>query len=322
MTLPLLAAATAGCALVFGFEDHEPFPSDTQQGGMGGSGASGGRGGAMDMGGMGGDGGVPVEMVEVLLIPDRTEDAVGMYSPTDGAYIRDLVPPLTGNEPYALTTPQSAAQGPDGLIYLTDQIDDLVVRFNQDGSFESIVADASDGLDNVRGIDFRDGLLYVSNAPAAAPAVLTFDLQGNRLADHVTGNISPFDVLFLSNGTMMMADLVLDAVLLFDVDGGAGQTIFVINFPQQVHTLQNGNFVVAADDEIVEFEIDGDRVRSVAMMGLNRGVIELDNGHWLVAHNGIDVFNPFSGEIVSTSRVGGSYSKVERAMLPASVVTP
>ena len=55
----------------------------------------------------------------VLLIPNSTNDDVGMYDPFDGTFLGTLLTDTTH-----LSTPINAMKGPDGNIYLSDQIGD------------------------------------------------------------------------------------------------------------------------------------------------------------------------------------------------------
>ena len=125
-----------------------------------------------------------------LLIPDSTSDMVGMYSPVDGTYLGDMfeVPQIYGSS----STPINAVPGPDGYIYVSDQVQDAVFRFDMDGNFFDVFADNTDGLNNVRGIDFRDGLLYVTSGD---DYVAVFDAPHNRLADFINDGSDPFVML-------------------------------------------------------------------------------------------------------------------------------
>jgi hypothetical protein len=310
-------ATVAGCASVLGFEDKEPYPASDGGGGTGGNVAGGGMGGDAGGGGAGGSGGEPG--VDVLLIADRLEDAIGMYDPMNGTYLGDFVPPLTGSEPYTMSSPNNAAQGPDGRIYVSDQLTDSILRFEADGSFESVFADQTDGLDNVRGMDWRDDLLYVAIAPSSDPdAIATFDMNGVRQPDFVTDQGSCFDVLFLPTRTMMFADIDLDQVRLYDVDASSSTVLLSVNFPQQIQPLDNGNFVVGTWDSVVEFKADGGTLRTLLFSGATRGVYPLDNGEWLISwDDGVEAYNPNSGQLSAQVRVGAGFTKIERVTLPA-----
>lgn len=254
----------------------------------------------------------------MLLIPDRIADSVGIYDIDDGDYLGDLLPPLTGSEPYTFESANNAVQGPDGLIYVSDQLTDAIVRFEVDGTYVGVFADAADGLDNVRGIDFRGDELFVSVSPAGPTFVARFDMNGNRLADFVADLSDPFDVLFLPNGTMMLADIAdPDNVRLYDVGGGNFTQLAPIDFPQQIQAVPAGNFLVAGWTEAFEFDIGGN-VLTVVVVDMGRGIYPLNNGQWLITSGaGVEAINPFSGQVVNVVRVGGSFAKIERAVIPA-----
>jgi hypothetical protein len=316
----MLALSVSACALVLGFEDHQPFPDDGGgAGGTGGAGAGGTGGDAT--GGAGGTGG---QGVDVLLITDPSTDSVGMYSPLDGTYLGDFVPPPTGAEPYDLSTPNNAIQGPDGRIYVSDQLADVILRFEADGTFESIFTEKADwpGVDNVRGMQFRDDVLFASVSPPSngmeVPAVAQFDLAGNYLGNFVEVGINPFDVLFTSAGTMLLANIEdPDDVRLYDVDGTAFSELIEINFPQQIQPLDDGTYVVAAWTDVVQIQIDGTVVRTIAGLSSCSGIYPLDDGQWLISSDaGVQSINPFSQQVIDTKRVGTSFLKIERVTLP------
>ncbi|MEZ4440597.1 MAG: hypothetical protein R3B72_15975 [Polyangiaceae bacterium] len=312
-------AALSGCALVLGFEEHEPFPEGGGGAGASGTGGGSSSGGAGPSAGGGGAGGEGAGGVDVLLIPDPSTDSVGMYSPVDGTYLGDFIPPITGTEPYTFQTPHEAIQGPDGRIYVSDQLTDSIVRFEPDGSFESIFADATDGLDNVRGMDFRNDILFASHSPiAGTKAIVTFNLSGTRLADFIP-DIDAFDIFFTPANTALVANIEdPDDIRLYDVDGTNYQSLLSIDFPQQIQPLPDGDFVVAAWTDVVQFTIAGTVVRSITGLSSCSGVYPLEDGQWLISSDdGVQSINPFSMQVVDTKRVGSSYLKIEKVNLPA-----
>ena len=302
-----LLTQALGCALILGFEDHEPFPE----------GGGGGEGGGPSAGGgpQGGEGGTPG--TPVLLIPDRGTNAIGLYDPDDGHYLADLIVSPASGDPFMFDSPNDAVMGPDGRIYVSDQLADCIFTFDEAGTFLGLFADASDGLDNVRGIDFRDGELFASVSPSAMPPfVARFDLQGNRLADFVNDGADPFDVTFLQNGTMLMANLTLpENVRLYDVNGGSFVELLPIEFPQQISLLPGGTLVIAGWTELIEAEQNGDIVRSV-IVDIGRGIHGLANGQWLVTSEaGVQVIDPVQLRVAQTVRVGTGFTKIEPAVL-------
>jgi hypothetical protein len=316
----------AGCAAILGFEDHEPYPDDGAGGilsaassSSGSQSSSVGGGTTTAPSGSGGAGGSAQPEVEVLLIPDVSVDAIGVYDPDTGAYLGDFVPPATGTESWDFGTPNNAVQGPDMRIYVSDQIRDAIFCFEQDGSFHSVFADDSDGLDNVRGIDFRDGELFASLSPTASPEVVArFSPNGNRLADFVDDGSDPFDILFLGDDSMLLANIMeQDDVRRYSALGGFQTALATTDFPQQLQSLPNGNYVVAAWDEVLEFGLDGSVKRTVAVVSKpGRGVYPLSNGFWLVSSaGGVDVVNPNTEVVEQNIRPSGSFHKIERVVL-------
>lgn len=295
-----------GCALILGFEDHEPFPE-----------GSGGQGGGPSAGGgpQGGEGGTPG--TPVLLIPDRGTNAIGLYDPNDGHYLADLIVSPASGQPFAFDSPNDAVKGPDGRIYVSDQLADCIFTFDESGTFLGLFADASDGLDNVRGIDFRDGELFASVSPGGAPPfVARFDLQGNRLADFVNDGSDPFDVTFLGSGTMLMANILdPDDVRLYDVNGGSFVELVNIDFPQQISLLPGGTMLIAGWTEAVEAEQNGDVLRTFVVT-VGRGIHGLTNGQWLMtSEDGVQVIDPVQLRVTETLRVGTGFTKIEAAVL-------
>ena len=103
----------------------------------------------------------PPSRAQVLLIPDSTTDAVGMYDTNDGTYLGDFIVDDPTGTLYDLQTPINAMEGPGGMIFVSDQISDAVYAFDNEGNFSYTAA--LTGLNNVRGIDFRDDTLYVTS---------------------------------------------------------------------------------------------------------------------------------------------------------------
>jgi hypothetical protein len=95
---------------------------------------------------------------DVLLIPNSTADDVGMYSPVNGDFIGTFL-----TDPTNLSTPICAIVGPDSNVYVSDQLNDGVFVYDRQGNYLYTYCDASDGLNNVRGIDFRNGHLFVTS---------------------------------------------------------------------------------------------------------------------------------------------------------------
>jgi len=241
---------------------------------------------------------------EFLLIPDSTADTVGMFDPHDGAYLGDLI-----NGAGMFSTPINAALAPDGYIYVSDQVADSVFRFNMDGSFFDVYADGTDGLNNIRGIDFRGGHVFVTSGD---DYVAEFDGPHNRIGDFIADGSDPFDILFLDDGRSLLADIqgTADNVRLYDVDGTLLHEIFSVSFPEQIQFdgLSPGVFLNASfsDNVVTDFDLDGTIYEQTPWSG-GRGVYRLGNGNLLVTNgNGVFEIEPGTGNIIEQKYAGSS----------------
>ncbi len=106
--------------------------------------------------------------VDLLLIPDSTNDRVMAFDPVTGALVdADFIPA----DPTNLSTPKSAIYKSDGLGFLVvDQIDDAVQEYDLTGTYVGVFAPAGGAntaiMDNCRSIDYHPstGSLLVSVA--------------------------------------------------------------------------------------------------------------------------------------------------------------
>jgi len=172
---------------------------------------------------------------DVLLIPCSStgQRGVNVFDPFDGAYVGSFV-----QDEVLFYTPINAILGPDDNIYVADQVNDAVLVFDRQGTFLYNYADDTDGLDNVRGIDFRDGHLFISISPSTGKAIAEFDGPHNRLADFINDGSDPFDIYFLDDGRALLADIYgsTDNVRLYNADGSLSGQIFSVDFPEQIQS--------------------------------------------------------------------------------------
>ena len=241
---------------------------------------------------------------EFLLIPDSTTDKVGMFNPYDGTYLGDLIDG-TG----IFSTPINAVPGPDGNIYVSDQVADSVTVWDMQGGFLYTYADATDGLNNIRGIDFRGGHLFVTSGD---DYVAEFDAPHHRLEDFIADGSDPFDIYFLSDGRSLLADIQgsTDNVRLYNVDGTLAYQLFDVDFPEQIQGdgLNPGQYlnISFSDDLITRFDLGGTLYGQV-LFDAGRGIYRLGNGNYL-ATNGVGVFelDPATGNIIQQEYSGSS----------------
>jgi hypothetical protein len=240
-----------------------------------------------------------------LLITDSTSDTVGMYNPYDGTYLGDII-----NGAGLFGTPVNAIIGPDGNIYVSDQIVDSVFVYNQAGTYLYTYADASDGLNNIRGIDFRGTHLFVTSGD---DYVAEFSGPHTRLPNFIQDGSDPFDILFLPDGRSLLADIqgTSDNIRLYDVNGGLLQVLFQINFPEQVQTdsASPGGFLTTgfSANVINDFDLSGTIVQTTPYSGA-RGVFRLGNGNLLATSAaGVQEIQPGTGAIIQTKKTGSCH---------------
>lgn len=225
----------------------------------------------------------------VLLIPNSTDDEVCMYDCYNGKYLGTLIVDDTmGN--YNLSTPINAIQGPDDNIYLSDQVSDAIFVFDSTGAYVRTYADTSDGLNNVRGIDFYNGHLFVTSGD---DYVAEFDGPHSFVRYFIQDGSNPFDILFLKDGRSIYCDIQgsSDNVRLYDTSGVLIRELFSVSFPEQVQVdiAVNGGFLNNAFSAGLISEFTLDTVQNTFSFSSGRGIYRLGNGN-LLATNGDGVF--------------------------------
>jgi hypothetical protein len=263
---------------------------------------------------------------EYLLIPDSDADVIGKYDAFNGAYqgVWGTVPQTIGT----IRTPKSVDLGPDGYVYLSDQVQDRVFRYDQGGVFQGVFADELDGLDNLRGLDFRGNSLFVT-MDATNDAVTQFDLtSGARLADFATGTgFDPFDVYFLNDGRALVANIgTSDDIRLYDATGTTFTSIIAPTtsfFPEQiVESISTpGRFLTVGftSNRLYEFDLAGTIHKNFAFSG-PRGIFELGNGNWLVTSgSGVFEVNSTTGAIIENENAAADGQYIERVPEPGTL---
>jgi len=285
-----------------------------------GSGA-GGDTGSTTTSGAGGMAPMPENVV--LLIPDSSEDAIGIYDAEDGTFLGNFLEPNTESDAWVLSTPINAVQGPNGNIFVSDQVEDAVLEFDTGGAFVGIFADETDGLNNIRGIDFLDGDLLVSNSDGEA--INRFDAAGSALPDFVANpDFDPYDVFIAPNGDVLVSQIApVDEVQLYPMASPSGMSqLYATSFPQQVNATPDGNYLVASfsDDTVTEVTGSGQVVRTVEVESA-RGAYVLGNGNWLVTggtETGILEIDPDTGTTVTVIAEGSGFRFIEPVELGAN----
>ena len=197
-------------------------------------------------------------------------------------------------------------------IWITDQIRDMIYRFDLAGNHLSNI---SGGLDNIKGLDIIDGSeVWVTNAGSSngAPgeAIVRFDLDGNNLGNFITPPGTTFDVL--DNGAGEVYISYIDSGSPIERWDYAGNFIdnlvdpSHLSFAQQMWITADGNILVASfsSNTIFLFDITGAEIASWTVSS-PRGVMETGDGHILWTNSsGINLLDPDTG--TSTNLSGGS----------------
>lgn len=206
-------------------------------------------------------------------------ESLGLFDPFSGDFLGCLCYVGTG-------TPFNAVQGPDNNIYISYQTADAVYMFDTLGTYLGVYADASDGLDNVRGIAFFNNHLFICVSPTTGKAVKEFSGPHTFVRDFVNyAGLDPFDIHFLPDGRALVADLgTTDQIALVDTNGSYLRQVISANFPEQIQNdpILPGDFLTAgfSSNNIRDFDTTGTIYRTWSLT-YARGVYRLGNGHLL-----------------------------------------
>lgn len=230
---------------------------------------------------------------QFLVIGDSSNDRIMTFDPFDGSLIDPDFIVDAGGSPYDFATPKDAINV-GNEIWVADQLSDAIYRFDLSGNF---IDGITTGLDNVRGMAFANGTVYVSNSGsnngAPGDAVIMFDTAGNNLGNFAVGNNGdPFDVLE-HNGELLISDIANEAIQRHDLAGNFLGTfhdsdgLTGIDFPQQL--AERGDNILAAGFSppagLYEYDASGTQIAFYdAVEGL-RGAFVLGNGNILVTNS-------------------------------------
>jgi len=258
--------------------------------------------------------------IDLLLIPDSTNDRVMAFDPTTGDLLdADFIPA----DPDNLSTPKSALYKLDHSGFLVcDQLDDAVQEYDLDGNYVGIFAPAGGVnttiMDNARSPNFHPvtGNLLVPVASGAnQDSIAEFDAGGNYIGNFVAngagGLDSPWHIEFGAQAFVPAS--TSDAVHGYDVTTGAyiADLLPVDGWPEQLAWASNGNLLIAnwtgTQEGIIEVDpSDGSIVGIYYTPEVDdpRGVYELLNGNLLVA-TGSGVHEITRANVFVESKIAG-----------------
>lgn len=252
----------------------------------------------------------------LYLVCESSNDRVMAFDAGTGDLVdENLIPRHTTND--TIYTPIEALYSSvRNSILISDQVKDVVQEFDTAGIYLGPFApkggQATDTLDNVRGIDFHpNGNLLVSTAGGAnSDAIVEFDMMGNFVRNFIVPNASivdsPFDVLTRS-GDILIPALTNEVIARYDFSGNFLDYFATnIDFPEQIAELSNGEIAVANFGTInsgVQIYPDSGGSYTQLLNGVTgvRGVAELDNGN-IMTTNGAGIYevDRTTGSLVRT----------------------
>ncbi len=252
----------------------------------------------------------PTRLNNVLLIPEWNTDSIYKFDPYNGTPLGSFCKvPVAGS-------PKNAIQGPDGNVYVSDQVADAVYIFDTLGAYLGTYADASDGLDNIRGIAFRGDHLFVCcyHGTASLRVVKEFSAPHTFFRNFIAtySGIDPFDILFLPDGRALFADAgTSDKIALHDTNGAYLSTVYGRSgqWPQQLQTdpLLPGAFLSCLwdADSIIDFDLNGTIVAACTLTYI-KGVYRLGDSTLLATCNrGMYKINSVTGTYTLLNTVTG-----------------
>lgn len=278
---------------------------------------------------------------QLLLIPDWTNDNVLSFDPITGDLVNsNYIPPNPGN----LASPKHALLNSNGFISVSDQITDLVQKFDTTGNYLGIFAPEGGVntaiLDNLRGHGYRSNgnLVVTVGSGGNQNAVPEFDAAGNYLGNFIAigagGLNSPFCIIF-RNSDVLVTGSGSDAAHRYDLSGNyLNNLITGINFPQQIIELSNGNLAVAVfstPSGLGIYDTNGTQLNFFTQVSGLRGVYQLPSGNYLVTNaSGLHEIDGANGNLIRTiysatnmqyiSYVDYSFIPVELTSFSASVI--
>jgi len=252
--------------------------------------------------------GVAATAQTFVIMPDSTNNRLVSFDPFDGSVINSNMFALAGG------TPLNAIQV-GNEIWVSEQVGDRVSRWDLAGNSLGAITGA---LDNIRGMELYNGVVYVSNSGTAngAPgaALRMFDTSGNSLGHFTTPQAtSPFDVLEFQGNLLVASANANDDIHKYSTSGtslGTFHNSSSLNFVEQMDIAHNGEVIAAgfSTNNVVWLDpTTGAITGSFAASGA-RGVFQLANRNILWSNSsGAWVYDVTTGTSTLVYSGGGRF---------------
>jgi hypothetical protein len=254
-----------------------------------------------------------------LMIPESSNDRVMSFNVTNGDLINaDFIP----SDPTNLATPIDAILTPGITVFVSDQLNDHIVVYDTFGTFLGIwVGGIQDTLDNMRGIKIApdlNSLMATVASGANSDAIAQFDPSGTYVGNFIEPNStvmdSPWEIVFRSTDILVSAS-TSDNIARYDQSGTYLDDFALLNFPEQIRELSNGNIIAAGfstPSGLYIYNSNGDSLNHFSGVTSLRGCYQLLSGNYLVTSGtGVHEIDGTTGALVRTIIAGVSARFVE-----------
>ena len=251
---------------------------------------------------------------QVVVATDDSTDTVVAFSPIDGSLVFANV--------FAIpNTVQVGILQVGNEIWINEQTGDRVVRYDACGNVLGSMGPTLPlgGLDNIRGMSFIGGIVYVTNDGsgngATADSLVMFDPAGNHLGTlALSSSPSPFSVQPFQGDLLVMSSSGPDKIHRYTTAGvsvGTVSNATNLGFTHASVIASDGNLWVSTftTDTILKIEPTTGTVLQTVPADNARGIYELANGNllWTTANGGAFVYD-FGTATNSLVHAGSMYN--------------
>jgi len=235
---------------------------------------------------------------QVVIATDDGTDTLVAFSPIDGSLVSAALFPIPN-------TVQVSALMVNGQIWISEQSGDRVVRYDVCGNVIGTMGPtlAGGGLDNIRGMAFFGGIVYVTNDGsgngATADSLVTFDPAGNYLGTiALSASPSPFSLLPWQGDMLVVSSSGPDKVHRYTLAGASVGTFnnsASLGFSHASALASDGNVWLSTftTDTIVKLDATTGAIIQTLPADNARGIFELANGNllWTTQYGGAFVYD-------------------------------